>query len=64
MHSGGMAVVQGGSTEVSGGGRVGERSNKLTRSGSVFDVDWDVKKQSMCSEREKLEDINGEKMKR
>lgn len=22
------------------GGRVGERSNKLTRSASVFDVDW------------------------
>lgn len=35
-----MAAVQGGSAEASGGGRVGERSNKLTRSASVFDVDW------------------------
>lgn len=35
-----MAVVQGGSTEARGGGSVGERSNKLTRSASVFDVDW------------------------
>lgn len=37
-----MVAVQGGSTEVSGGGRAGERSNKLTRSASVFDVDWDL----------------------
>lgn len=39
-HSGKMAVVQGGSTEASAEGRVWERSNKLTRSASVFDVDW------------------------
>lgn len=34
-----MAAVQGGSTEATGGGRAEERNNKLTCSGSVFDVD-------------------------